>query len=499
MPSTNSYPFVRVPSCLENIDVELPPEPPYPEIPPEPKLVLPPIPDLNIPPRPSKPKNCGELPTQKVNLQTFVLSFLVGILISILISASTSTLNIFLPLVILSGIIVFLWWVLNDYIYSKRLKLFRKYENDVRTWEEIRFNLIQNHNKKVANWQTERHIIAMKTSENIQKWLQKKQELEQKYQYLLEEFKKPGNVNAWRKKVLKERLNSLYPEPLGSHITYDPRSFFEYPHNSEFPKLLKEFFGDKIYILRELNGKVPDFSYFDASKNIAIDIEIDKPYVPRKYPRSNISLKLTHCLGDPEYEAWDRSFQDRNWFVVHFTEFHVSRQAKACCKYIAQIIYEFTGDSSIFSKLSQVENLKIENRWTKNEALKMARQQERLTHYSPNLLPENPRRYLFNTLASENKSSQLPILPTNINKADISIYTNGNSVSLTSSEINKKVKQKIRKSFKKFLQKNPGVECNLETKQNFANTYFKSTKSELVTDWLKVNGFDAGFKFLDDF
>ena len=498
MSVTNFYPFIRVPSCLENIAAEFPPEPPYPEIPPEPKLVLPPIPDLNIPPRPTKPKNCGELPPQRVGFQTLVLSSLTGVLISILVSVGTSNFQVFLPLVVLSGIFVFSWWVLSDYIYYKRLKLFRDYENNVREWEVIRLNLINNHSKKVEDWKIKRHAITAQISTKAQEWLETKRVLEQEYQHILEQSKQPEKVRQWREKVLKERLDSLCPEPLGSHITYDPRSFFEYPDNSELSKLLKEFFGDKIHILRELNGKVPDFAYFDANQNIAIDIEIDKPYVPRKYPKSNISLKLTHCLDDPEYEAWDRSFQDRNWFVVHLTEYHVSRQAEACCKYIAQIIYEFTGDNSVFSKLSHVESLRRKNRWTKNEALKMAQQKERLTHYCPNLITGSSKQYLLNYRAPETKLSQLPILPMNINQADTLIYTNEDSESLTSPGINKKVKRKIRKSFKKFLQKNPEAQCNLETKKNFADMYFKSTKSDLIQDWLRVNGFDAGFKFLED-
>jgi len=151
---------------------------------------------------------------------------------------------------------------------------------------------------------------------------------------------------------------------------------------SNFPRLLKQYFGeDKIFELKKVLGKVPDFIYRDERTHLAIDIEIDEPYTPRRYPEEfpKQELKVTHCIEQVEDEERDLLFTEVDWFVIRFSEGQVIQYPASCCKYIAQKI-DYLSGTKYLEKFAHVVDLDIDYRWTKSGARCMAKARDRLSY-----------------------------------------------------------------------------------------------------------------------
>jgi hypothetical protein len=199
------------------------------------------------------------------------------------------------------------------------------------------------------------------------------------------ELSLPENLERWRRQETARALGQLQPIELGAEVDttqFDPRGYTEYSDNCRFPILLERYFKGNISVLRYLgeNNRIPDFAYVDRARNIFIDIEIDEPYTPRQYPRSNGTLKETHCIDQNHYDERDREWVHSDWFVIHFSERQVIAQGQSCCKTIARLISDLTGDTTILQPFMNVPDLISEPRWTMEEAREMANRRERL-HY----------------------------------------------------------------------------------------------------------------------
>lgn len=139
---------------------------------------------------------------------------------------------------------------------------------------------------------------------------------------------------------------------------------------SFFIKFLFQYFKEDIKPFTKLYDS-SSFSYdyqpdfvFQNSK-ICIDIEIDEPYVME-------GRKPIHFLDEETDSYRDDFFTCNNWCVIRFCEEQVLMQPYECCKYIAQTIYDLTGESKYLRNLAFVGMPKPTSKWTKAEAEKMS-------------------------------------------------------------------------------------------------------------------------------
>jgi hypothetical protein len=119
----------------------------------------------------------------------------------------------------------------------------------------------------------------------------------------------------------------------------------------------------------------PDFAYIDRDSGLHIDIEIDEPY-------AHNSRRPTHYLGMWKDENRNEFFISRGWIIIRFAEEQVARYPDECCKFIAQIIYEVTGDSSFIDRTSPFGDLPPIQQWNEEEAQSMQSIDYRSTYNS---------------------------------------------------------------------------------------------------------------------
>ena len=123
-----------------------------------------------------------------------------------------------------------------------------------------------------------------------------------------------------------------------------------------------------------------DFLIVHSATGLGIDCEIDEPYALR-------SKQPTHCMNKPEDYWRNHFFLERGWIVVRFTERQVVEAPLSCCKAIANVIADVTGDKTCWQQLESVPELLPYKAWTTSEAKKMAKKDYRLSY-----LPEEVRR-----------------------------------------------------------------------------------------------------------
>jgi len=116
-----------------------------------------------------------------------------------------------------------------------------------------------------------------------------------------------------------------------------------------------------------------DFLIWHPASGLGMDIEIDEPYVL-------LTKEPTHCLDRGGDRRRNQFFLQRGWIVVRFTERQVVEAPLSCCKAIAQVIAEVTGDRHYWKQLESVANLLPQRPWTVTEAKRMARNNYRLSY-----------------------------------------------------------------------------------------------------------------------
>lgn len=146
--------------------------------------------------------------------------------------------------------------------------------------------------------------------------------------------------------------------------------------NSEsyFYTELKKVFGNNVSIDVTIPNQqwtfpfIPDIVFSNGS--ITIDIEIDEPYTYNK-------LQPIHYFDTDKQKHTDADrddyFSENNWAVVRFTERQVYKNPRGCCKTIAEMIFEITGDNNLLLKLNDAKNLETENFWTIAQAKELAK------------------------------------------------------------------------------------------------------------------------------
>jgi len=177
-------------------------------------------------------------------------------------------------------------------------------------------------------------------------------------------------------------------------------------HSEEkfYSKYLKKFFSDKIHsgwALRFFQWKyiaelhlqsrvlttvglvepyeektskyVMDFTYLDGEKGekgAFISIEVDEPYVYH----TGEPIHYQGCKCDTRRNDWVL-FND--CVVIRFSEEQVVTAPNECCREIAKVIAQVSGDSSVLEQFIEIGPLEPHKQWTREEAIEMAARKSR--------------------------------------------------------------------------------------------------------------------------
>ncbi len=284
------------------------------------------------------PEKPGFAP-QKLNTSVLAIETVVAVPVVSIISQGQSGLWWFLFLVAIGAIVTHAWHQLNTYPQ-------RKLE----------------HNRKVAAYPG-----------NLESYNRRKQEYEQ----IAKEALSPERVAEFRYKLLLQVLSQTVPhDGAGSLATVGNAE-------AQFGRYLNCYFPNKIHKRLTLQipdfeyPYTPDFAYIDRELNLYIDIELDEPYVYQ-------TGEPTHYLGAWKDNNRDRFFINRGWVVIRFSEEQVICYPDSCCKTIAQVIAQITGNEFILKEFSSVLDLQPVRQWTEVEAAEMAASRKRDNYQYPN-------------------------------------------------------------------------------------------------------------------
>lgn len=386
----NTYPVILYPLSIEKALASLPPVP-------EPPKVFPP-PILQLLPKPEEPEVFIESPPVRIKLIPLFFSELGVSIISALVGSASNSIGAGWTFFIMLTLGVFGFGYTQVESYPIRLS---QYREELAAYQEKR----NSYPKIIKDWEQSIHQETIKHKELLAEGERQKQNLERIYQQEVENLRTPQKVSDWRMESCKKEFSSLNPQNFDIEPAEDRRGFTEYPDNSRFPNLLRNYLGDdKIFILKRVVHYTPDFAYVDPENNwFSIDIEIDEPYTPRQYP-NNSPLRPTHCIGQDDNRNY--FFQKHDWYVIRFSERQVFLYPESCCKVIAQLIYTFTGNESVLRQFDKIPDLQPEPLWTENDSINKAERQERL-NYKQVMKPGRPsltiREFLENEMLKRAK------------------------------------------------------------------------------------------------
>ncbi|MDV3002563.1 MAG: hypothetical protein N5P05_004218 (plasmid) [Chroococcopsis gigantea SAG 12.99] len=359
------YPYILYPRKVEAIARAFPPQP---------SLVLVAAPAQPI--IPAKPEPPAENVLVNILLRFRPTPFNppiwgVATALAAVLSFSAGNTSLFVSLLVLITLSV---WAYRS-TYRTRVALYGELSSFKKDKDE-------RYRRQLNQWNINKEEIEKKYRLEVKRVNAENERMQEKYERDKQTAQKPEYIEQWRQEQRRSITASLNPLPLREEaVGFKHKGYAEYEDNCAFPSLITTYFPDKIKVLhywkRGKKKRVPDFAYTDGT--LFIDIELDEPYTPRQYPDFG-SLKLTHCIGDSEYDDRDEEFINSDWVVIHFSERQALQQPKACCKEIARMIAYCTGDESILSAFSGVPDLTPERRWTLHEAEAMAHRRERLRY-----------------------------------------------------------------------------------------------------------------------
>jgi len=119
------------------------------------------------------------------------------------------------------------------------------------------------------------------------------------------------------------------------------------------------------------NDYCPDFIFEHDKTDLIIDIEIDEPYTLGQ---------PIHYLDSIHDNKRNGYFLENGWVVIRFSEMQIKLEPKSCCKEIAEVIFDLTGDYSYLNLLKDEPRLFRHSKWTKTEAETYIKRKIRKNH-----------------------------------------------------------------------------------------------------------------------
>ncbi|HSC55273.1 MAG TPA: hypothetical protein VLC98_16695 [Phnomibacter sp.] len=219
-------------------------------------------------------------------------------------------------------------------------------------YESIKFRKVVNQQNALLRVQYANEILAIEEENKKRKKLKENFINSDKYKKgqilkVLQGYEKGSIITKVAKKGISE-------------------SFFFRCLYSHFSKHIKQCYI--LYGNRDLIPAQPDYTpdFVFENENIVIDIEVDEPYI--------IDSKTPiHLSDDKKNEIRDNVFISKNWCVIRFAEVQVLLQPFECCKYIAEVIFDLTGENTYKNKLSHYREVEPVNFWNLIESREMAK------------------------------------------------------------------------------------------------------------------------------
>ena len=241
-----------------------------------------------------------------------------------------------------------------------------------------------NYEALIADYKEKLHFV--KQLKNDAAWLERKRlEVNNK---LMAVIKKP-TIDYISKKGSSEKA-------FGISLTYYFGRLITTDKTTEIFRYYQDWSTDNEFN-KQNNAYVPDFILIHDKSNMIIDIEIDEPYV--------YSTPI-HVDDSVSGKKRDDYFTSNNWFVIRFSERQVLQYPVNCCREIALLIKDYTGDNTFLDIIELREEVPRDKVWdyltAKNYSLLNVRKNYDkliLKNLSPNSIRgewiNNRKRYLI--------------------------------------------------------------------------------------------------------
>lgn len=109
---------------------------------------------------------------------------------------------------------------------------------------------------------------------------------------------------------------------------------------------------------------------------LGLQLEIDEPYEGKEG-------RPHHCCDEPGDKRRDAFFLGRDWIIIRFAERQVVEEPIACCRLVAQVIADLTGDKSYLRLIGQQPPITKISAWTKQQAKRMFKTNFRQQYLKP--------------------------------------------------------------------------------------------------------------------
>jgi hypothetical protein len=175
-----------------------------------------------------------------------------------------------------------------------------------------------------------------------------------------------------RRQKLRELLKGKVEQPIGESDAQKgvSETLFLQVLQSVLPTVK---FGGEFPIPNFSHPYSQDMAFIDQDTVLSINIELDEPYEGKnKQPH--------HCLDDDKDSKRNQFFTERNWVVIRFAEEQVVKNPQGCCRYLVEVIVNFTQDKYLLEKVQQFPVLELVKAWTVSEARQLAVWKHRETY-----------------------------------------------------------------------------------------------------------------------
>ncbi len=308
-----------------------------------------------LPVAPRKPKALPPAP-QLINFQRFMIRSAIATTISLVLGGMISLFNPSLGV----GLGIFFLLTSLSFVFLQALGEKQSFSQRQRQYEQLQQSYLpqfEAYCQQLAQYE--------QTKETYPHALETYQAALSQWQQEIQQFRE----------ILAKKLQNAQPYQELAKIL--KKSFAEQRFavvlNNYFPSHIKT--GIKVPYLKDETEDpyLPDFAYVDEEINLYIDIEIDEPYAYQ-------TREPTNYQGLETEEQRDKFFLENLWLIIRFSEEQVVRYPKSCCKVIAEVIKQITGDDTILSQLTNEPDLSPIDRWDYEEAVIMVQQDYRKTY-----------------------------------------------------------------------------------------------------------------------